>query len=108
MGAANVTPMGNPVEGRTYYLQMMRWRAGSAATYVLIAIDWRTQGALRIVHFTSAQAIADALARPGALVSNEQRQAMLAALDSEHSSFVIRDIMLAGEQLDTIGLRPLE
>jgi hypothetical protein len=70
---------------------------GSAATYVLIAIDWQTQGALRIVHFGSAQQLADAIWGAHSRLGNEQRQAMIAALDSDHSSFVLRDVVLTGD-----------
>ena len=107
MNAANVTVMGNPVEGRAYYLQMMRLRAGSAATYILIAVDWQTQGALRLVNFDSAAAIAKALAEAGALESDDQQHKIIAALNSDHSSFVLRDVALIGEQLDALGLRSL-
>jgi hypothetical protein len=104
--ATNVTPLGNLIEGREYYLLMSRWRAGSAATYVLMGIDWQSQKALHHVHFASAQTLADALAAVDAFESDDQRQAMLAALDSENSNYVLRGVVLAGDQLDALGLRP--
>lgn len=99
---------GNPREARTYWLQALRLRAGSAATYILIAVEWQTQRALRIVNFRSARELAEALTDANAYESEDQLTTATHALDSDRSSFVIGECVLTGDQLDAIGLKQWE
>lgn len=100
--------MSNPIEARSYYLQVMKWRAGSAATYVVMAIDWRNQRASQPLHFDSAQELDAAMEKASAYRCDQDRRAMLSNLESEqHHMYVMRDVILTGEQLDALGIMPM-